>query len=373
MTAESSVTVVSVLILTTLLLSTTTIPVLCVGNQDYVSLREVSPSTDAHLSIGTGVTLVVVVDYHLFNESMGTIFLEVLDEKNVSIITPSNVEVAQGKGTIYFRENIELPDISGLTIFIYLMPKNSEVPSATTSIRYEVTGFYLSNWYVYSAVVELALIAILLSFYYLVLRKKQFRPPFHVTGQNKGKLLLEFFTLITGLLGAFIFFLIWEKLIIKNWSSVTLLTFIFLLLFDDWYGSYRRYSELPYYLGHFVLDIIENFTFLLMAYAIVSETTLVVATIYIYALHGILWDIYYASRIKNSSKRKDLETSLHYASLLAATFAFLQLYFGWYHMFTTSWISTICILLGWVICRVFLLYRQKQSFPFAKHIKNEEK
>lgn len=358
---ESSVGIVLLLVSITFLLCTI-VPGVCAKNQDYILLSEISPPTETKLSIGTKVTLVVVLDYHLSNASIGTIVLEVLDGKNDSVVDPLSLRVSQGNGTVYFRETIELPDTPSLTILAYLVPLNSEFASATTSISYELDGFYLSNWYIGFAIIELILALALFAIYYLAIRKKHVSPEnLREAGHVEGKLLLEFFTIVTGLLSGFIFLLMWERLLIKNWPSVILLILIFLMLLDDWYGSYRRYSNLPYYLGHFILDIIETFVFLAMAYTIALETTAIVAAIYLYALHGLLWDIYYASKTQsNSSRRKDLETSLHYAFLLASTFALIQFYFGWSHMFTIRWENTAYILLGWVVCRVFLSYAQKR-------------
>lgn len=215
-----------------------------------------------------------------------------------------------------------------------------------------------SVWYLVPAAIEALLIIILVVYYYLAVWKKDFTP---VAQQEGGTQLQQFFMVVSGVLGGFILVLIWGRLLEEDWPPLIVLTLEFLVLFDNWYGGFRRYSKLSYYLGHFILEIALLFVFLMMAYVTIVKTTLVVATIFLYALHGLLWDIYYARKVPSKSwGRFDLESSLHYASLLAMTFVGIQLYFGFARMFILDWQSVVYILVGLLVCRIFLFCHQKR-------------
>jgi len=354
------------------------IPVFCENKHDFVSIRKISPPTETYLPIGTEVEFIVVVSYCLSNASTGTMIMDVFNANNESIMSPLSVMVSQGNGTVYFTKSIELPDTPHLTILIYLLPLNTEPASAITSISYELTGRYLSNWYVGLAVIEAILGFIFLAFYYLTMRGKKSSMKglngLLVEGHGEGKLLMEFFTILTGAVGGFIFLLMWERLLTKNWPPFIILTLVFFLLSDDWYGSYRRYSKLPYRLGHFILDIAELFTFLLMMYTTVVETTLIATAMYLYAIHGLLWDIHYMRKIRsNTPEWIDLESSLHYALLLILTFSGIQFYFGWAQMFTLRWEAVVFTVIGWLACRIFLLFHQRERRKPKKVVKERRR
>jgi hypothetical protein len=163
------------------------------------------------------------------------------------------------------------------------------------------------------------------------------------------------------MIGAIAVLLLWNDLLKQDWPIVTLLVLTILLIFDDWYGGYRRYSKLPYELGHFLLDIIAMFVFLLMMFAISYRSTLFASTMWLYAFHGLVWDAYFAHKIQGANtERKDLETSLRYASLLALTFSGLQFFFGINGILSLGWNSVLTVVLAWSGCRIILFVLQQQ-------------
>ncbi|MFB0552310.1 MAG: alpha/beta hydrolase [Phycisphaerae bacterium] len=218
-------------------------------------------------------------------------------------------------------------------------------------------------WLIASAGIEAVLVIVLVVFYYPRIWRKDFPASGPQLEQSiEGRVLSQFYTVVMGFFGSFILYLIWGRLVEGDWWPLVILTLETFLLFDNWYGGYRRYSKLPYYPSHFILDIALLFIFLLMAYAAIMKTTLVVVAIYLYALHGLLWDIHYAGKIaSNTWERTDLESSLHYASLLALTFVGIQFYFGWTKMSLLDWKAVAFILGGWLTCRIFLIFHQKQK------------
>lgn len=118
----------------------------------------------------------------------------------------------------------------------------------------------------------------------------------------------------------------------NNISSILLVSFVYILIADDWYGAHYVASKHPYTYGLSLLEILGVPMFFLMMFYGLKSTIYISLTISLYGFRGFLWDNWYLKIIKiDTVERKVIGIWMYYA---------LSLVIGFILIFIILFIST---------------------------------